>query len=916
MESGSFIEIPDPNANDYEPTDKEIEDYAEWLGADLKNDRDLFWIARDALKAKIPPGWKLYQRKDGSGDPFYFNSDTGESLWDHPLDSHFKKLFAEEKEKKLQAQRSQNQYSVSSNTRPLAALGKGGSLTQKSPTGASSVAPKSLLPMKQTVLPKSSLQGSPIQQNNNNYAQLQQQKDELEAQLKVDMEVLRRKARIEQETLQAQNQKEIEAIQQQHQQRINDLKQRVAQEESNFQDRLQSVIENKNKLNQEYSETVSKYTQLMQSAEEDYRDQKRRAERECNEAIERMKEDNRREIERLKEIHNREVNSIKESKPSNNSVEKDLTSDHQKDINDLKQKFEKEIEDLKKEHQNEVARLKEQNENEIQDIRTLHLNQIQELNDKYDQEVNDMKSKHQKDMSKFEETGSITLDITDDSLLKDLQSVRRDAPNKDKLIKEQNDEINKIKKDHEQNVKNIKESNEKEINNIKSEHKKKVDELNSNNDKELKEIKTKFQEEANKQQNNIDELKKKNENELNKLKEEHQSQLDSMDEEFEKQKSDMKQKFDADLDKLNKMHQRKLSRRKQELEDEEESSFEEEMTPKSSRKENQLRRELDSLRDQYNAAISAQENQKVQMEQAEANHKLQLELLQAKFDVEKHQTEINHQKELDLARNSTPPPSPSLSQSWRRFASFQQFSRPPSSVAQLKTSKAFSYSIRYVPELSTANYIQASIMPQMNPNTPRPIQMIGDFQYHPPFSRMSEPIYHPPNTDRPMPPPAFEYSGNLSEKLLKQMKSQQGKLERVREKFDASYSNLSVSMKEAIADVYSLINGYKNVISEQNKSLSQLSLDFQQQTARMARNFRESINEVENAYKIAVANAIQQPQYVVSSNSPRSARRPQKLQLQTPSVDFTSEDSGEEVIRNFLNWKKQQKSAKRQKYDN
>ena len=95
-----FVEIPDPNLDGYEPSEQEIQEYAEWLGADLNKDQDLFYIAKEALKAPIPQGWKLYQRKDGTGEAFYFNSKTGESLWDHPLDSHYKELFKEKKREK------------------------------------------------------------------------------------------------------------------------------------------------------------------------------------------------------------------------------------------------------------------------------------------------------------------------------------------------------------------------------------------------------------------------------------------------------------------------------------------------------------------------------------------------------------------------------------------------------------------------------------------------------------------------------------------------------------------------------------------------------------------------------------------------------------------------------------------------
>ena len=84
-----------------ELSEDDIQAYAEWLGADIEKDQDLFWIAREALMAPLPDGWKIFQKKDRTQEPFYFNSKTGESLLDHPLDQHYKELFAEEKKKKL-----------------------------------------------------------------------------------------------------------------------------------------------------------------------------------------------------------------------------------------------------------------------------------------------------------------------------------------------------------------------------------------------------------------------------------------------------------------------------------------------------------------------------------------------------------------------------------------------------------------------------------------------------------------------------------------------------------------------------------------------------------------------------------------------------------------------------------------------
>eukprot|EP00746_Dinoflagellata_sp_MGD_P163565 gnl/MRDRNA2_/MRDRNA2_91678_c0_seq1.p1 gnl/MRDRNA2_/MRDRNA2_91678_c0~~gnl/MRDRNA2_/MRDRNA2_91678_c0_seq1.p1 ORF type:complete len:293 (-),score=75.21 gnl/MRDRNA2_/MRDRNA2_91678_c0_seq1:140-1018(-) len=79
----------------YEPTEQEVKDYAEWLGMDMDADSELLWIAREALRAPLPEPWKTCQSADL--EIFYFNFETGESVWDHPVDEHYRALFEEEK---------------------------------------------------------------------------------------------------------------------------------------------------------------------------------------------------------------------------------------------------------------------------------------------------------------------------------------------------------------------------------------------------------------------------------------------------------------------------------------------------------------------------------------------------------------------------------------------------------------------------------------------------------------------------------------------------------------------------------------------------------------------------------------------------------------------------------------------------
>ncbi|KAJ3231967.1 hypothetical protein HDU81_003383 [Chytriomyces hyalinus] len=81
----------------YEPDENEILEYAKFLGMDEHEDKHLFWIARESLKAPLPADWKPCQSDDGN--IYYFNFSTGDSIWDHPCDEHYRQLYEREKKK-------------------------------------------------------------------------------------------------------------------------------------------------------------------------------------------------------------------------------------------------------------------------------------------------------------------------------------------------------------------------------------------------------------------------------------------------------------------------------------------------------------------------------------------------------------------------------------------------------------------------------------------------------------------------------------------------------------------------------------------------------------------------------------------------------------------------------------------------
>ncbi|CAJ1332687.1 unnamed protein product [Effrenium voratum] len=89
--------------SEYEPTEQEILDYSEWLGMDVEKDKDLMWIARAGLKVPLPPPWKPCTTGE-EGEVFYFNFETGESVWDHPCDEFHRLLYKKERAKKPRPQ--------------------------------------------------------------------------------------------------------------------------------------------------------------------------------------------------------------------------------------------------------------------------------------------------------------------------------------------------------------------------------------------------------------------------------------------------------------------------------------------------------------------------------------------------------------------------------------------------------------------------------------------------------------------------------------------------------------------------------------------------------------------------------------------------------------------------------------------
>ena len=78
---------------------EDVLDYAVLLGMKLDEDKELLWIADQALQSQDPEGWS--QCESPNGDLYYVNDVTKQVLWQHPLDYQYQQMYLEEKQATL-----------------------------------------------------------------------------------------------------------------------------------------------------------------------------------------------------------------------------------------------------------------------------------------------------------------------------------------------------------------------------------------------------------------------------------------------------------------------------------------------------------------------------------------------------------------------------------------------------------------------------------------------------------------------------------------------------------------------------------------------------------------------------------------------------------------------------------------------
>jgi len=427
-----YIEIEDP-IKEIDPTEEDIKSYAEWLGADPENDRDLFWIAEEALKAPIPNDWKIYQVADRSSEPFYFNTKTGQSLWDHPLDSYYKELFANEHQKK---------YQVPKNTRPSASLGMPKNTIEQTDSQEISISPKPLSNDSKGKNPEKSKKGQKIS----------------------------RKKEDEEETKQIMGQ-------------LNEIRLHFEREKSTLQSEVNELTETKINIQKEISLLQEEKRNLQSqigikkaSMEKEIDDEKKR----IQDIIESVKKQGLVDIEKEKSSHMQNLADIRESNKkqiSDEEAKSQFSESCSKEIELMRSRFESDKSSLENQYKLELENVMKRKQKEIEEIKRIHQehidqekkafaleNRVELLKEAYNRKKKEFEIRFQNDISEMKEK-QLKQVIGEDN--KNNELIEKQKAEIDTL-KSQLEEISEIKADYEIQKKKIKKEYEDQIKTIQS----------------------------------------------------------------------------------------------------------------------------------------------------------------------------------------------------------------------------------------------------------------------------------------------------------------------------------------------------------------------------------------------------------------------------------------------------------------
>jgi len=391
----------------YEPTEQEIIEYAKFLGMDTDKERDLFWIAREGLKAPLPTPWKPCQTKEG--EIYYFHFESGQSQWEHPCDEYYKKMYDKEKKKKAE-----KTFSAKKETKETAAKGH----TAKSPSNDMGIYSTGANPQSKLAQKKKEALSFATDVNkkaNDPLIKAQQEKKLNNYKEKKEIELKERKQQLDEEIeerkqqLENEHKKAIKALEK----KFEDLR---AEEEERLRDEYKPLDEH------EIPREKAKYTeQLKKEFEKDLESKLKKHQEALDAELDKLKQEyQNKKRDKIKEIHDKvgvkyqdtieelelDISKLKASiqneKSQDDSSAKIRESLRKSFMNEQETKFQLEKENIKNQMAQETRAMKQKEDEKYQeelnrlyqdfDKETKHNNNFDE--DKYKLELeSDLKTK-------------------------------------------------------------------------------------------------------------------------------------------------------------------------------------------------------------------------------------------------------------------------------------------------------------------------------------------------------------------------------------------------------------------------------------------------------------------------------------------------------------------------------------------
>jgi len=338
---------------------------------DTDKERDLFWIAREGLKAPLPNPWKPCQTKEG--EIYYFNFESGQSQWEHPCDEYYKKMYEREKKKKPEKTLSAKKETKEAARGPAAKSPSNDSGLYSAPVGAQS----KLAQKKKEAL---SFASDVNKKANDPLIKAQQEKKVNNYKEKKEVELKERKSQLDEEIEERKRQLENE-----HKKAIKALEKKFEEMRAEEEERLRE--EYKPLDEHEIPREKAKYTEQIKKELEKDLDSKLKQHQEALDAeLDKIKQDyQNKKREKIREIHDKvgvkyqdaiedlelEISKLKASvqneKNQDDSSSKIRESLRKSFMNEQETKFQLEKENIKSQMAQETRAVKQREDEKYQE---------------------------------------------------------------------------------------------------------------------------------------------------------------------------------------------------------------------------------------------------------------------------------------------------------------------------------------------------------------------------------------------------------------------------------------------------------------------------------------------------------------------------------------------------------------------